>query len=59
MGTESSVQLRKKEGGKAEAVELGMLHLAKTAKPQHISFAVQIVDKFDDFHRWVNTISKF
>jgi hypothetical protein len=38
---------------------IGDVAFGKDSQATTISFAVQIVDKFDDFHRWVNTISKF
>lgn len=45
-------------GGKAEAVRLGMLHLAKDSQYNYIGFLdADLSTNFDDFHELVNTIS--
>jgi CheY-like chemotaxis protein len=47
-----------KNGGKAEAVRLGMLHLAKDIQYNYIGFLdADLSTNFDDFHELVNTIS--
>jgi CheY-like chemotaxis protein len=47
-----------KNGGKAEAVRLGMLHLAKDSQYNYIGFLdADLSTNFDDFHELVNTIS--
>lgn len=48
----------KKNSGKAEAVRLGMLHLAKDNQYNYIGFLdADLSTNFDDFKRLVNTIS--
>jgi CheY-like chemotaxis protein len=47
-----------KNGGKAEAVRLGMLHLAKQEQFNYIGFLdADLSTDFEDFHDLVNTIS--
>ncbi|WP_367773199.1 glycosyltransferase [Flavobacterium sp. WC2421] len=47
-----------KNGGKAEAVRLGMLHLAKDSQYNYIGFLdADLSTNFDDFQELVNTIS--
>jgi CheY-like chemotaxis protein len=47
-----------KNGGKAEAVRLGMLHLAKDSQYNYLGFLdADLSTNFDDFHELVNTIS--
>ena len=47
-----------KNGGKAEAVRLGMLHLAKQNQFDYIGFLdADLSTDFEDFHDLVNTIS--
>jgi DNA-binding response OmpR family regulator len=53
-----SVYNCEKNGGKAEAVRLGMLHLAKDSQFNYIGFLdADLSTNFDDFNDLVNTIS--
>jgi CheY-like chemotaxis protein len=54
-----SVYNCEKNGGKGEAVRLGMLHMAKNNQYNYIGFLdADLSTNFDDFEELVNTISK-